>query len=126
MMNRKEKPTTQSLNVFHNGYAVRARKYVIALVGFLLGSLCLSHSADAQSAGIIVDREAVAKELSEKHREKTVGMGLADNGGVLELFTSEGGETWTVLLTMPNGASFVVGTGKAWAGKPVNTKGMQI
>ena len=60
-----------------------------------------------------MDREAVAKELSEKHREKTVGMGLADNGGVLELFTSEGGETWTVLLTMPNGASFVVGTGKA-------------
>ena len=53
MMNRKEKPTTQSLNVFRNGYAVRARKYVIALVGFLLGSLCLSHSADAQSAGIM-------------------------------------------------------------------------
>ena len=126
MMNRKEKPTTQSLDVFHNGYAIRARKYIIALVGFLLGSLCLSNSADAQSAGIIVDREAVAKELSEKHREKTVGMGLADNGGVLELFTSEGGETWTVLLTMPNGASFVVGTGKAWAGKPLTTKGMQI
>ena len=126
MMNRKEKPTTQSLDVFHNGYAIRARKHVIALVGFLLGSLCLSHSADAQSTGINVDREAVAKELSEKHREKTVGMGLADNGGVLELFTSEGGETWTVLLTMPNGASFVVGTGKAWAGKPVTTKGMQI
>ena len=125
-MNLREKPTTQSLNVFHNGYAVLARKYIIALVGSLLGSLCLSNSADAQSAGIIVDREAVAKELSEKHREKTVGMGLADNGGVLELFTSEGGETWTVLLTMPNGASFVVGTGKAWAGKPVTTKGMQI
>ena len=125
-MKRKGKPTTQSLNFCHNGYAIRVRKYIIALVGLLLGSLCLSHSADAQSAGIIVDREAVARELSEKHREKTVGMGLADNGGVLELFTSEGGETWTVLLTMPNGASFVVGTGKAWAGKPMTTKGMQI
>ena len=125
-MNRKIKPTSQSLNFCHSGYAFWARKYIIALVGFLLGSLCLSLNADAQSAGIIVDREAVAKELSEKHREKTVGMGLADNGGVLELFTSEGGETWTVLLTMPNGASFVVGTGKAWAGKPVTTKGMQI
>ena len=125
-MNQRAKSTTQSRNFCHNGYAIWARKYIITLVGFLLGSLCLSHSADAQSAGIIVDREAVAKELSEKHREKTVGMGLADNGGVLELFTSEGGETWTVLLTMPNGASFVVGTGKAWAGKPVTTKGMQI
>ena len=125
-MNRRGKPTAQSLNFCHNGCATRASKYIIALVGFLLGSLYMSHNADAQSAGIIVDREAVAKELSEKHREKTVGMGLADNGGVLELFMSEGGETWTVLLTMPNGASFVVGTGKAWAGKPVTTKGMQI
>ena len=125
-MNRKVKPTTQSLDFYHNGCTIRSRKYIIALVGFLLGSLCLSHNADAQSAGMVVDREAVAKELSEKHREKTVGMGLADNGGVLELFTSEGGETWTVLLTMPNGASFVVGTGKAWAGKSVTTKGMHI
>ena len=125
-MDRKEKPATQSLSFRQNGNAIRSRGYTIALVGLLLGSLCLSRSADAQSAGIIVDREAVAKELSEKHREKTVGMGLADNGGVLELFTSEGGETWTVLLTMPNGASFVVGTGKAWAGKPVTAKGMQI
>ena len=125
-MYREGKPTPQRLNFCRNAYAIRTRNYIIALVGLLLGSLCLSRSADAQSAGIIVDREAVAKELSEKHREKTVGMGLADNGGVLELFTSEGGETWTVLLTMPNGASFVVGTGKAWAGKPVTTKGMQI
>ena len=125
-MYRKEKSTTQSLNLYHNGGAIGARKYITVLVGFLLGSLCLSYNADAQSAGMVVDREAVAKELSEKHREKTVGMGLADNGGVLELFTSEGGETWTVLLTMPNGASFVVGTGKAWAGKLVPTKGMQI
>ena len=125
-MNRREKPTTRSLKFCHNGYAIRELKYFIGFVGFLLGFLCLSHNADAQSAGMVVDREAVAKELSEKHREKTVGMGLADNGGVLELFTSEGGETWTVLLTMPNGASFVVGTGKAWAGKPVTAKGMQI
>ena len=125
-MYREGKPTPQSLNFCHNAYAIRTRNYIIALVGLLLGSIYFSHSADAQSGGIIVDREAVAKELSEKHREETVGMGLADNGGVLELFTSEGGETWTVLLTMPNGASFVVGTGKAWAGKPVTTKGMQI
>ena len=125
-MDRKEKPATQSLSFRQNGNAIRSRGYTIALVGLLLGSIYFSHSADAQSGGIIVDREAVAKELSEKHREETVGMGLADNGGVLELFTSEGGETWTVLLTMPNGASFVVGTGKAWAGKPVTAKGMQI
>ena len=125
-MVRKTKPTTQGLDFSRNVCIIRARTSVIALVSLLLGPVCLSQSAVAQSPGHVMDREAVAKELKEKHRERTVGMGIADNGGVLELFTSEGGETWTVLLTMPNGTSFVVGTGKAWAGKPVAPKGHKI
>ena len=103
-----------------------ASKRAITLAFLVLGLGYLPHTALAQSPGLFKDREAVTKELNEKHREKTVGMGLADNGGVLELFTSAGGETWTVLLTMPNGASFVVGTGRNWAGKPIVVKGRQI
>ncbi len=125
-MLRKIKSMTQSPDLSCNGSVTRTSKYVFALAGLLLGSACLTQTAVAQTPVLGMDREAVTKELSEKHREKTVGMGLADNGGVLELFTSEGGETWTVLLTMPNGTSFVVGTGKAWAGKPVTLKGLQI
>jgi len=125
-MLRKIEPATQSPDCRLYGTVIWARKYVFALFGLLLASIGPSNTAIAQSPGLGMDREAVARELSEKHREKTVGMGLADNGGVLELFTSEGGETWTVLLTMPNGTSFVVGTGKAWAGKPVPAKGLQI
>ena len=125
-MLRKIKSMTQSPDLSCNGSVTRTSKYVFALAGLLLGSACLTQTAVAQTPILGMDREAVTKELSEKHREKTVGMGLADNGGVLELFTSEGGETWTVLLTMPNGTSFVVGTGKAWAGKPVTLKGLQI
>ena len=100
-------------------------RYITNLILLWVGILCCG-KVFAQTPVLGMDREAVTKELSEKHREKTVGMGLADNGGVLELFTSEGGETWTVLLTMPNGTSFVVGTGKAWAGKPVAPKGHEI
>ena len=126
MMLRKIEPTTQSSHSRLSGIVVWTRKYGFVLVGLLLACVSSSHTAVAQPPALGMDREAVAKELSEKHREKTIGMGLADNGGVLELFTSEGGETWTVLLTMPNGTSFVVGTGKAWAGKPVPIKGLQI
>ena len=125
-MLRKIKSMTQSPDLSCNGSVTRTSKYVFALAGLLLGSACLTQTAVAQTPVLGMDREAVTKELSEKHREKTVGMGLADNGGVLELFTSEGGETWTVLLTMPNGTSFVVGTGKAWARKPGTSKGLQI
>jgi len=99
---------------------------VLFLAGMLLGSLAVSTPTVAQTAGVALDRKAVAKELNEKHHEKPVGMGLADNGGVLELFSSEDGETWTMILTMPNGKSFLVGSGKSWAGAPVFTKGSKI
>jgi len=68
----------------------------------------------AQVAGAPMSRDKVAKELLEKHGEKPTQLGIADNGGVLELFTTKSGSTWTLILTMPNGRSFLVGSGKHW------------
>jgi len=51
-----------------------------------------------------------------KTRLKAGGHGLADNGGVLELLTTEDSKTWTIILTMHNGKSFLVGSGKSRAG----------
>ena len=121
-MIRKPKLTSQDL---HGGVRafINARRYVFTLYSLLAVLVIVTTATITPSLVFSMDREAVAKELIEKHREETVGMGLADNGGVLELFTSEGGATWTVLLTMPNGSSFVVGTGKAWAAKDIAPKG---
>ena len=43
-----------------------------------------------------------------------MGLGIARNGGIIELFTSKDGATWTLVLTMPNGLSRVVASGKSW------------
>ena len=58
-------------------------------------------------------RDKFLQVLGPKHGETPVAMGLASNGGVLEVFASVGG-SWTILVTMPNGTSCVVAAGEAW------------
>tara|TARA_Y100000034_G_scaffold14971_1_gene15754 strand:+ start:7617 stop:8015 length:399 start_codon:yes stop_codon:yes gene_type:complete len=79
-----------------------------------------------QTAG--VDRALVVQQLLEKHAEKPVGMGIAANGHIIELFTSPDGSTWTLIMTSPNGKSVMLGSGEYWAGAPINTfqKGEKI
>lgn len=61
-----------------------------------------------------VPRAEVVKVLGERYAETPVSMGLAQNGGVIEVFTTRDGETWTIVLTMPNGTSRVIGSGESW------------
>ena len=41
-------------------------------------------------------------------------MGLAKNGGVIELFSAEDGKIWTIIITMPDGKSRLIAAGEAW------------
>ena len=100
---------------------------VIAGLGIMgFGGMATSVKAQSAPSFAGMDRALVAKELHEKHAEKPVGMGLGANGGVVELFTSEDGVTWTLIMTMPNGKSFIVGAGEYWANTPVTAKGEKI
>ena len=71
-----------------------------------------SRPASAQEASL--SRDEVVRQLGDRHGEATVGLGIADNGGVIELFSSRDGTTWTIVLTMPDGRSYVVATGESW------------
>lgn len=59
-------------------------------------------------------RAEIAGRLDEGWAEMPVAVGLLGDGGVLELFTSDGGETWTLVMTAPNGSSRIVAAGEAW------------
>jgi len=110
--------------------SVRRCLAIVAFVVMMLGTFAFNTSALAQSVNEAmvqgVDRTEIAKELSQKHAEKPVGMGLAKNGGIIELFSSPDGDTWTLIMTMPNGKSFLLGAGESWAGAPVILKGQKI
>jgi len=59
-------------------------------------------------------RAEIAGKLDEGWAEAPAAVGLLEKGGVLELFTSKDGETWTLVMTLPNGSSRIVASGEAW------------
>ena len=45
-------------------------------------------------------------------------MGLANNGGVIEILSSGAGKSWTIILTMPNGVTCMIAAGDSWEALP--------
>jgi hypothetical protein len=83
-------------------------------------------SATATPAGAppCASRPEVLKQLSSKFKEAPVAAGLAKNGSVIEVLTSDDGETWTILISQPNGSSCLVAVGEGWEElKRVGAKG---
>ncbi len=78
-------------------------------LALLLG---VQSSASAQSA--CASHEEVKKQLSSAYSEARVAIGLASNGGVVEVFSTDDGASWTIVMTMPSGMSCVVASGEAW------------
>lgn len=71
----------------------------------------VSFAASAQS--VCSERAKFVDQLAVNYAENTVGLGLVNNGNVLEILVSKNG-TWTILVTKPDGISCVVATGEAW------------
>ncbi len=85
----------------------------IAIAMMLLsGAALMARPVAAQTAAM--PRTAVVELLGDRYAEQPVGLGIAQNGGIIELFTSQDGATWTIVLTMPNGLSQVIATGESW------------
>ena len=59
-------------------------------------------------------RSELVELLQTRYAERPVALGLANNGGVIEVLTSPDGATWTILLTMPDGSSYIMVTGESW------------
>ncbi|MEH6358846.1 MAG: hypothetical protein V7745_07640 [Pseudomonadales bacterium] len=85
-------------------------RYITALISILF-TLSASHVM-AQSA--CFERDTLLKHLNDKFQEAPVSAGLAANGSVLEILTSPDGTTWTITLTVPNGATCVMASGESW------------
>lgn len=68
----------------------------------------------AQAESACVDRASTAQTLSDKYQEEPTGAGLHVGGIVLELYVSDKGNTWTIIVVYPDGCAALLATGEAW------------
>ena len=73
---------------------------------------------DAAGQQLCKDRKVVVGQLSKQYAEAPVAMGLANNGGLIEILSSGAGKSWTIILTMPNGMTCMIAAGESWEALP--------
>jgi len=70
--------------------------------------------AEAQQSPICGKRTELIGKLKNQYSERPVANGLATNGGILEVLASPAGNSWTIVVTMPNGTSCLIAAGENW------------
>lgn len=83
----------------------------------------LTHLAHAQE--VCGTRTEIVANLAKKFKEKSTSWGLV-NGSVLEVFTSPGGNTWTIIVTEPTGRTCFVSSGSSWGQGPMAKDGTPL
>jgi len=85
-------------------------RLILMVIAALLASPALSQEAPRNCQ----DRTSILAELASKYRESPVAMGLDSTGGLIEVLATEGGRTWTIIISRPDGFACVLSSGEAW------------
>jgi hypothetical protein len=59
-------------------------------------------------------RDSVLQVLQQKYKEMPVALGVTHNGGLVEVLTTGNGNTWSIIVTTPQGMSCLVAAGEGW------------
>ncbi len=60
------------------------------------------------------NRDKVLGMLAAKYKEVPVALGVTNNGGLIEVLSAGDGNTWTIIITTPQGMSCLVAAGEGW------------
>jgi hypothetical protein len=106
------------MNVFakHDwgGRALFARSVTIAVIGTAFLAAFLLDPAPTMAQSVDMRRADLVEQLDAQYAEAQAAVGVTDEGGVVEVFTSDDGSTWTLVLTKPDGTSRIVAAGETW------------
>ncbi len=86
-------------------------------------ALVVGFRATASAQSVCTTRAEVTKHLDSRYSEAPVAIGLSRNGGVVEVFSTSDGSTWTMIITMPDGTSCMMAAGEAWENLPALLRG---
>lgn len=82
------------------------------IVPVLLPALVVAGTAAAQP--LCDSHESVVDALAKGYSERLSAVGIAGGAGVLEIFSSPEGKTWTILVTDTDGQACVLAVGTGW------------
>ena len=85
-------------------------------------SLQLGTSGPAAAQSVCMPHAEVKKQLNTRYAEAPVSLGLASNGAVYEVYSTDDGVSWMIVVTMPNGTSCLLANGEAWENVPKTPK----
>lgn len=60
------------------------------------------------------DRLEIVARLEAGYHERQRALGIAGNGAVIELWVSSKAETWSIIMTHPNGMACLLAAGESW------------
>jgi hypothetical protein len=92
-------------------WQARAKRSSAAIA--LVAALGISTTAVAAPANCAA-RADLLNELAKRFSEAPIAAGLANNGALVEVLTSDSGATWTILISQPDGKSCLVAAGEEW------------
>ena len=73
-----------------------------------------------------MDHSELSSMLGQRLAEMSVARGLSANGRMVEIYATDDGTTWTMVVTTPDGQSSVVASGEAWAGRAQSELGQAV
>ncbi len=59
-------------------------------------------------------RQKVIGHLAKKYQETPIAAGVTGAGGLVEVLSTGDGDTWTIIVSNPNGVSCLVAAGEGW------------
>jgi hypothetical protein len=92
-------------------------KSVLSGFASLAAIAALSLGAPSALAAACAPHAEFAKHLEMNYKERIEGIGVANDGSLFQIFTSENG-SWSLLITNGQKISCIVAAGDMWVSKP--------
>ncbi len=74
----------------------------------------LAASASAAQNPACDKRQRVIGHLASKYKEAPVAIGVTNAGGLIEVLSTGDGQTWTIVVSNPDGLTCLLATGEGW------------
>ena len=87
------------------------------LVGAALMVFSSAAAAQTQTQNQCNSRDSVLTLLANKYKEAPVAVGVTNTGGLVEVLSTGDGNTWTIIVTTPQGMSCLVAAGEGWVSR---------